>query len=172
MKEGYLQIKIKELEEKVCLIEDSLKKTLTLVVEKEKEIIKLSADIEPIIESGKKVIQSKEEVINKLKRMEKAAEEIHKATYYKVHKSLLKIFNKSLSQIIDQITYNLADNSTHSLILSKLLAHKKVISRSEVLEYIEKYHDECRESILSNQSIGKIQLKFRVREEQEKVEIK
>ena len=91
------------------------------------------------------------------------AKKFHIRHYEKMEENVKKDINKQLDGMKSHINYTIADFTTHSFILAKLLTDKKVIELPVLLEYIEKYHDKyVKDSIKSkNQPQKKLELGFK-----------
>ena len=150
-KEGYIQLKVRELEEKLEKSEEKINELIKIVDMKQLELNKILKDLNPTYEKYKNIQEREIEFINELKQVKEESKAFHKKNYKKMFKDLLKEINKNLNSVRGEINYTIADHTTHAQILIKLLGDKGIINLHECVKYVEKYHDMIRDENLKGE---------------------
>ena len=150
--EGYLQIKIRELNDNLIDIEKKGQLLLNKISEKEIEVNKLLNKLPERIKDGNELTKSMEDFKIKLNKQSEEVKQFHINEYNKIFKNLSKDVNHTLEEIKDKINFTIADHTTHLIILEKYLLEKGILNPTELIDYVEKYHDE-----IMNDSLNKLE---------------
>ena len=144
-KEGYLQIKLSEMEDKLKQGEEKINLLVDVIKKKEKDINYLIEGITPKLKEAQEIIKKREEFSESMSKSLEETRDFHKKHYNQMFKHLLKEVNMTLDKLKDEMNYTIIDHMTHSFVLLKLLVDKGILNPMEMLQYIEKYHDKIRD---------------------------
>lgn len=142
-KEGYLQTKINELNEKIKKIEENINSFTETLEIKEKKINDLIKEIEAKIKKAEE-LEKNEEIKNKIKE-EKLEEErrFHLNNYNMIYKKIVHELNTTLRPELNSQLFDCA-YLTSQLILH--LKNKNLIDYSQLEKDIEKNRNKVKDS--------------------------
>lgn len=163
-KEGYLQLKISELDEKLQKGEEKINSLVESLNKKEREINELIKTISPKIDEAEEANKKKQEFSEGMKKTLEDVKQFHSKHYNHMYKHLIKELNKTLAKLKDTVNFTIIDHTTHSFVLLKYLQDKGLVNPIEMLQYIEKYHDVVRDA---NLQLGMPQKNLEIFEDKE-----
>jgi len=157
MKEGYLQLKIRDLEDKIKQSEKRIETIIETVSIKEREFSDFIEKISSYEQKSLGIIKSFEDYDRKRAKFQDFLEECNKAARLFIEKKFDKMVkkqlietNKQLNELKNHINYTIADHTTGAFILGKMLMDKGIIDQTEMIKYIDKYHNEIRKKNLQS----------------------
>lgn len=147
-KDGYLQTKIKELEEKVGELQNRLEDATHALDRKEAEIDRKKNTLQ-------KALDRYDEKIEKRKTEEQEARDTAESLKSLINKKVLKAQKENLKHLLAQINTStqeiedsLLDAAVHGILLTRLLAKKGVLdSNEEYLKYWRQHKKDAKESL-------------------------
>jgi len=145
-KEGYLQLKISELDKKLQKSEEKINTLIGDINKKEQQINLLIKSISPKIKEAEEINKKKQEFSKGISKTLEDVKQFHSKHYNRMYKHILRELNKTLTKLKDTVNFTIIDNTTHSFVLSKYLEDKGLVNPIEMLHYIDKYHDEVRDA--------------------------
>lgn len=145
-KEGYLQLKIRELDEKLQKSEEKINTLIGDINKKEQQINLLIESISPKIKEAEEINKKEQEVSEGMSKTLEEVKQFHSKHYNQMYKNILREVNKTLAKVKDAVNFTIIDHTTNSFVLLKYLQDKGLVNPIEMLQYIHKYHDEVRDA--------------------------
>jgi hypothetical protein len=140
--EGYLQIKVRELIETVNRLDTKLEQDKTTIQ-------KLLSDMEKKTHELKTQRDREEYLTNSLKDVMK----FHEDNYKKMENRILGELRLLFVSLKKQCRYDIADYMTAVFLLEEYLSQIGILNIHELLEVIDKQHDEIREKMIKESSL-------------------
>lgn len=136
-KEGYLQLKINELETKLNEKSEEIKEVL-LRIQKEKEIIiKLLEQTKPRINELNETVERRKDLQKRIEEEMRNVELFHKKHYSKMRSSIIEESNRNLEGIKLFVNEVLEDHLAIFPIMTKILVEKGIFTVKEWLKYVD-----------------------------------
>jgi DNA anti-recombination protein RmuC len=155
MKEGYLQIKINEVADRLIEIEHKTESLLKIIDDKQKEINILFDKMPVKFNELNESIKKGEELQNLTSKMLENVKQFHEDNYHRIFNKTMKELNKQLEEIRKAMNYTIIDHTTHAFVLQKYLTEKGLINLIEFIAFIDRYHDEIRDINLKSEDAQK-----------------
>lgn len=141
-KEGYLQTKVGDLQERISQAEEKVNSLLETISKKEQEISLLMKTLDDLTTRSVTVLDKKEYMRSVMFKAVSAAKEEHKQQFGIIHKNLKREINVFFKLMASDLSEELTEKVAIGFLLVKYLADKRLIDPHEFHHFADEHFDE------------------------------